>query len=290
MPPDLLQSILQSIQATWESLQSLCRKMCGERPISVVLTAVVISLFLCSGLSKSILDEFHNSDGESPAVQKTQGAPILDVNISPTSTVIPKPAISLKQHGYYTSPSDTLIVIGEVENTGNVDLDQAEVIVLLYEDDRFIGSDNGYIFGHGVRVGERALFRAFFSDPPQNWTHYELQVQAEPISEYARKYFYDDFVIEEIEIILRNNRWVAYGVVKNDGRQTMKLVEIVVGLYDDDGKLLGIIDDYIDLDKLGPGDTSTFTTDIPADYLVHGESDIGKVATWKTEIHGYPDE
>ncbi|MBN1285576.1 MAG: hypothetical protein JXB47_09270 [Anaerolineae bacterium] len=275
---------MQSVRNLWRGARRVLNHARRERSIPAWIALLAVGVFLLAGMSKAVLDA-PGAPPEVPAAYPTA----VDTREAPRSTFVLKPAVALLQHGYYINSLGTPVILGEVENTGNVDLDKVEIIVMLYDGERFLGSDNGFSFAEIVQVGERALFRAHFSDPPETWDRYEIQVQAEPASDYLKQRLYDGLTITEINVERRDSKWVAFGKVKNTGSRPMRIVQVVVGLYDAGDRLLGIADGYVDLDRLAPGVTSTFTVDTYVDYLLV-DAQTAKVAAWRVEVHGYPDE
>ncbi len=249
----------------------------------LVLVAAVAGGALLMAFAEAAVEQVTQTPIPEPTLENAPNAPALPAKADPPPT--PQSGMQVVQQSYYTTSSGVLVIVGEVRNIGGIPLEEIEVIAMLYEDDRFIGSDKGWAVVDVVLPGEQALFEVWYSDAPAGWDRYELQLQAEPASDHALERHYPHFEVEA-SVELRKNKWTVFGTVTNTGGRAMRLVEVYMGLYAKDGTLLSIANDYVDLDQIGPGETSTFTTYAYKDHLTAAVP----VDAWKAWVDAAPVE
>jgi hypothetical protein len=154
--------------------------------------------------------------------------------------------------------SNTLYIVGEVENTGNQAADRVQIIARFYQGDTLVGTENTYTSLWRVFAGERGAFRFIVLDPPL-YDRYELEVVwEEPITE-----------VEYVPVKILNTNTHDYlshkvfGEIQNTTTKELSAVLISVTFYDINNNVVSVEYATTIISPLPPNGISTFdaTTD-----------------------------
>lgn len=181
----------------------------------------------------------------------------------------------------YVDSIDALHIVGELQNTGNVDLEFVEVDASVYgADGTLIAGDFTYSETDVVFVDEIVPFNVVFIDIDVagiDYT-YELQIQAEP-ADFLIHSNHREFVVSDDQMSPGPfGGYKIVGQVENVGQETAEFVEVIATLYDADGNVVGVDFTFADTDTLDPGMKSPFTVDIL--------STSGEAASYKLIVEG----
>jgi hypothetical protein len=202
---------------------------------------------------------------EPVAVVEATEAPIEEE--APAATDIPRPTATLEpvmaaevlSANWYEDSIGTLWFVGELQNTGEVDLGGVEIIVSLkVEDGSLVGVASSYATVSVVGVDEKAPFSVMFSEPGE-WTDYEINVEAGKAGSFDYAISYRDLeIIDSSGIPGDFPVYKVVGQVENVGDGDAEFVEITATLYDAEGAVVGVDSTYAEFDVLKVGQVSPF--------------------------------
>lgn len=155
---------------------------------------------------------------------------------------------------HYTDDSGYLYIVGEVKNTGDVNLEYVEIIATIYDDSTVVGSQSTFTMLDILEPNQDSPFK-IMKQEPDSWTDYtleidysstlstpynELQIQGVSDSEDDLGYYYIN------------------GEVENTGTEGVEYVEVVASIYDSGGNIIETNFVYTNPETLDPGDTAPF--------------------------------
>ena len=150
--------------------------------------------------------------------------------------------------------------IGEIRNTGKRPIAKPETIISLLD-----AQGNRLLFETGYTIHDVLLPDAsipvvvLFTDPPPEWSSFEVFLQAEEVS--GREFMsYIDLTPTDAGIGRDEFAdYVLTGEVQNTGELRAEFVQAVVSLYGEHKHIVGAGSAYVDHSKLEPGERSPFT-------------------------------
>lgn len=156
----------------------------------------------------------------------------------------------------------TLFFCGEVRNDGDAPREDVEVQINLFDQSGAeIASDRRQVQLRYLNPGEVASFLVLFSDTPWlTYQRYQLQVRSDP-AEFQLQYTLRGFAITEVAYTPDEFSDALSGQVQNNSGEAARFVEVLVTLYDREGRVVGVSQQYADISNevpLEPGATTTF--------------------------------
>ncbi|MCK5396780.1 MAG: PKD domain-containing protein [Thermoplasmata archaeon] len=187
-----------------------------------------------------------------------------------TISVQPLPAnASIRSHSSYIDPFSVFNIVGEVENTGTVNLDNIEITATYYDtNDSVIRINKTFSSLHIVKPGEKSCFWLYAHiNQIIDYSYYTLEITYEETDIEP----YDDFAILN-DTVSYNNPLGWYqidGEVKNIGNEIGISIELVFTGYDSNGTVIdaGPSTDVVQPATLNPGETGVFKLLIAEEYL-----------------------
>ena len=150
--------------------------------------------------------------------------------------------------------------IGEILNTGSRPIAKPETIIsLLDAQGNRLLFETGYTVHDVLPPNETIPVVVLFTDPPPEWSAFEVFLQAEEIT--GREFMaYIDLIATEAEIGRDEFAdYVLTGEVQNTGEKRSDFVQVVVSLYGEHKHMVGVGSAYVAQSKMEPGDRSPFT-------------------------------
>lgn len=203
-----------------------------------------------------------------PAPTATSAATATPTRIPPTATAPPaKIEVVAENVSNYRDSIGTLWYVGEVVNKGQGDAGDIKVAISLLNDTgQTAAAGSSSTLGLPVvKAGGKTVWRALVDKAPEAWREERIQVQAGPVSSFARGYYYYDLKLDGLTVTPPANQYSSIAVtgqVLNTGTATAQYVQITVGIYDAAGKLLRVADGSAKLDQIAPGGTAPFSVEI----------------------------
>lgn len=163
----------------------------------------------------------------------------------------------------FSGYSRTVIFLGEVVNTGQQGLQSPLVHLVLYDD---AGAKLDVVTGRTehdlVPPGAVVPFKVYLSNPPPNWTRFEIiyRPQAADGSEYMA---YTDFESLEDQSTPDDDypsSRIISGRVRNTGRQSVRFVQAIISIYNTEEQIIGMADIYLNGldDRMAPNQVLPF--------------------------------
>jgi len=150
--------------------------------------------------------------------------------------------------------------VGQIINMGRRAIAKPEVIISL-QDERGnrLRFETGYPVHDVVPPGDSVPVTVLFTDPPPEWQSFEVFIQAKPAT--GREFMaYTDFSWDKAKVSQDEFSYFAFsGRVTNVGQATAEFVQVVISLYDQDDKIVGMGSAHVEHSKLGPGESSPFS-------------------------------
>jgi len=156
---------------------------------------------------------------------------------TPTPTPLPFDIVNLY---FDRTPLGGLWCLGEIHNTSDVDLEQVQVMVTLYDDQHeVLASGSAFVQLDLIAPDGRAPFAIFFPDAPATFASYEAQPLS-GVPAYVGGY-YRDLEVRGTEA--EGERYASYtvrGRVVNVGPEDAVGVSVVITAYDALGHVIGV--------------------------------------------------
>ena len=179
----------------------------------------------------------------------------------------------------YTSDDGSLHIVGEIENTTNVPLNQIKITAKLLDENGFqIGEINAIPINNVVMPGMNVPFDIIITGPDSHITSdYNLEFNykiAEPKNQVIQ------IISSELKQDSQGNLMIS-GTLENNGEITANMINVIATLYDRDGMVVTTSSVRMQPDFLRSGDTSFFIIPIHeksqsihvVDYTLTAESD-----------------
>lgn len=200
--------------------------------------------------------------------------------VPPTATKTPVPptstpfvgGVSIKSHRGI-SVSDSLYVVGEVQNTTDNSVYFAQIQAKFYDNaHQLVAVEDGYTYLTRTGPGQLNPFKVILSNAPTTIATYELSLTSRNSTSL------DYRSITVLSQQTRNNFGTeVFGEVRNDAEDVVRSPQVVVTFYDANGSVLDTDYSYASGGDLAKGQTdiysiSTFSDDPFSSYTVQAES------------------
>ncbi|ABX04039.1 MAG TPA: hypothetical protein DEF47_04985 [Herpetosiphon sp.] len=170
----------------------------------------------------------------------------------------PPPAtLAIVSHRTYVDSIDFRWIVGEVVNNTASNQQFVKVIANLYDaGSNLVGTETGYTILDIVKAGTKSPFSILILEPPANFDHYTLQIEARetttaPLDTFAILSFGN----RDSEI--GNYRYV-YGEVRNDTGVPVKFTKIAITCYTKESTVQQVGFGYTSLQNIAVGQSSAF--------------------------------
>lgn len=180
---------------------------------------------------------------------------LMTVSVQPVQAAS---EVTIISHSSFYTSNDTLYIIGEVENTGDVATEFTKVNATLYDaDDQVIDTKVGYATLDILLPGRKSPFyiMMFEDDGSLDVDDYSLTISWDD---------YEEGKEEGLEIISSDDHIDALdflhvtGEVKNIGSETATEVIVCATFYDSEGTVVGRDTQDVEPTTLSPDQTGTF--------------------------------
>lgn len=179
----------------------------------------------------------------------------------PTATPTPLP-FDIENLHFNRTPLGGLWCLGEMHNTGGVDLEQVQVMVTLYDDQHEPLADaSAFVQLDLIAPDGRSPFAVFFPDAPATFASYEAQPLSS-VPAYVRSH-YRDLEVRDVEA--EGERYASYtvrGRVVNVGPEDAVGVSLVVTAYDALGHVIGLRKGIPEHNVVPRGGETTFQVEL----------------------------
>jgi LysM repeat protein len=200
-------------------------------------------------------------------------------NLLPTATPLP---LGVRGVAFYETPVGSLWCMGEVVNTTDAALTNAQVrVTLLDEAGAPVAEADAFAAADLIPAGTRSPFGILFTTPPQSWANSQVTVvRGEVAGELAAAYV--PMEVTAFEGQPADNQFRVTGSVQNTSAgQTAGSAFVIVTTYDAEGQVTGFRQQKVPLEApLPPGNG------VPFDLLmtVHESppADLNVVALGRT--------
>ena len=207
-------------------------------------------------------------------------AEIPSYDITLAASACPTPVI-LANHSTYTT-SYSLVVVGEVQNNGEIGLSSVEVIANLFnDDDQLIDTATATVALGVLPPGDKTCFGLSLSEW-EGWSYYEFETPT--------YYSTSDYQLQNMTVYNDNGAYNPddgsyriLGFVRNDNDVRVRYVQPVVTLYDASGTVVGCSYTYVNSTHLEPGQSSSFELTFSGWYR-----DYADVASYRIQVDGNP--
>jgi hypothetical protein len=166
--------------------------------------------------------------------------------------------VRLVSHSSFYNTINTLWVVGEVENTGDMATQYVKISAAFYNStNELVATGYGYTSLDVVLPGRKSPFDILLSESEGS-----LKVH-----NYSLTVSWDDYAMGKpigLEILSNSSYIDAYGYmivdgeIKNTGNLVANYTEVIATFYDADGTVVGCDFDYTDPTHLAPSQTATF--------------------------------
>jgi hypothetical protein len=222
---------------------------------------------LAAGLYYASVEEWLNNT-EIPRYDIT-----LTVNGCPT------PAI-LTNHSYHATTFGSLIIVGEVQNIGELSVRGVNVVANLFNNsDQLIDTGKDTAELSVLPPGEKTCFMIGLSEF-EGWSYYEFETPT--------YYSANDNQLQNLTVYNDNGTYDPddgsyriLGFVRNDNNIRIEYVQPIATLYDASGTVVGCSYTYVNSTHLNPGQSSSFELTFSAYY-----GDYADVASYRIQVDG----
>jgi hypothetical protein len=179
----------------------------------------------------------------------------------------------------YVSADGSLHIVGEIENSSNVPLNQIKIIAKLLDDDGFqIGQVSGNPINNVIMPGMNGAFDIIITGHDlRSASNYNLEFNyrvAEPKNQVIQ------IISSDLKKDNQGNLAIS-GTLENQGEITANMINVVATLYDRDGNVVTLSSVQLQPDFLRAGDSNFFIIPIhektqsihAVDYSLTAESD-----------------
>lgn len=170
-----------------------------------------------------------------------------------------------------------LHVVGIIRYNGDTPRGKADIVATLTgPNGEVLGTDDALYTPAIIKPHSVIPYLIYFSEPPASWDKIEITVRADPLSDFEQRLYTDQVEVTQSSLSGGNK---VLGRVKNTSSKNVGSATIVGVLYDPSGKVLDVAQTYSKLDKLAPGEESTFDLDF--------NSEAGGGKTYQLFVSGY---
>ena len=169
-------------------------------------------------------------------------------------------AIGFAHLNHWLDSSGGVVLVGQVKNNSSEPLEFVRVNAQLFdgEGNLLVEQDN-FVSSERIAPGEYAPFSLVFADGlPEGTVRYDLTASARYADRMTGS-FYADFEHTGQAEFDGSGILIVSGQVRNRGGQTANLVKVIVTVFDDEHRVVGTDTTLVDVQQLGPGETSPYT-------------------------------
>jgi LysM repeat protein len=194
---------------------------------------------------------------------------------TPTSTPLPFTIAGLS---FQETPAGGLWCFGEVYNTTAAVIEQAQVLVRLFDETgQAVDSASGFIALDVLPPGGRAPFAILFPRLSAQFSRYEaLPFGGVALAPKAR--YYLELEAVDVKADRRDETLTLSGVVRNKGESDAEKVKVTITGYDGEGRVVAMRQVAPAAPSLPPGEKAPFNADLRA----AGES----IITYTVQVQG----
>jgi LysM repeat protein len=199
----------------------------------------------------------------------------------PTATPLP---LVIQGVAFYETPVGSLWCLGEIVNTTDLTLVNAQVYVALFDaSGGLLVEASAFTAAEVIPPGERSPFGILFTSPPPDWTSSQVTIlRGEAAGPIAASYV--SMAVTETEGQPTGPQFQVSGIVQNTSPdETASSVDIIVTTYDAEGAVTAFRQVPVEITgALTPGSTAPFTIrlnsygSLPADF---GAIAIGHISS-----------
>lgn len=211
-----------------------------------------------------------------PSVQSTTVAsPTLSAAtpvLTPTAAAVPatpgRVEVAVEQVGNYRSAFGVLYFIGEVVNTGDLEVTNLQIAITLIGDaGQVVASGQANAIGVNVlAAGQRTVWAAPISNAPAQWKEERVRPQAVAATAETRAPFAAGLIVERAEVNPPADPAAGLtvaGVVRNSGTGAARFPLVTVGCYDAAGTLIMVDSGPAQQQEIAPGATAPYQVAVP---------------------------
>lgn len=168
-------------------------------------------------------------------------------------------AIEVAQLHAYQTPVETIWLLGEVINEGEVPAENIQVeIALVAADGQITETRTAWAVSSILMPGERAPFAVLLSDPPSFVSESVSVIGAQAVNDTGSRHV--DVSVVQAAVSSSGETVQLEGELQNTGKVTAVEPTIVATFYDEAGQMTGFSQQTV-ADTLGPGETIPFTVE-----------------------------
>jgi hypothetical protein len=223
------------------------------------LIGLVVTLVVVFATRRSSDDETTTADKKDDSAQHEEPKP---------NPLPPPPApgkVELRDIRFFASDSggDYLYAVGELVNTGSGPVNAPRAKVTVYDAAKTAldsGTCDAWIV-HDLQANEKVPCQAMMSKA-KGWTTYKVETET---SQTYVTYRAADLKISDVASVAPSRRWEPHkvsGKISNRSPFTAKNVWVLVGLYDEEGKVAGAGRTIVAGNDIEPGGSAAFSVSI----------------------------
>jgi hypothetical protein len=204
---------------------------------------LLIGTMVFIGIAFGIAGAFIARQEAPPADLGTHHAPAESVVVSqPAPEPAAPPTADFEMHHSLVSVGTNLHVLGMVTNTSEVAVRSPEVhVILLDATGADVHADHGYAKHGFLQPGERSPVDVLIQDaPPHEGMRTEVTVREAKWEPTAA----EGLIITPLPPTENRGNWRFAGEVRNDGQQAAQFVKVRITGWDEQDKLVGIVETY----------------------------------------------
>jgi len=183
-------------------------------------------------------------------------AEIPSYDITLTADVCPAPVV-LANHSHYTTSYDSLIVVGEVQNSGEVGLSPVNVVANLFgSNGQLVDTGTNGVYLSVLPPGDKTCFTIGL-DEPDGWSYYAFETPT--------YYSTSDDRLQNMTIYNDSGTYNPdggsyriLGFVRNDNNARVRSIQPIVTLYNVSGTVIGCSYTFVNSTDLDPAQSSSF--------------------------------
>lgn len=170
-------------------------------------------------------------------------------------------AVGFTSLNHWVDGNGGFVLVGQVRNNASQPLEFVRINAQLYdaegelllEQDDFVSSDR-------IAPGEYAPFSITFADGlPDGTVRYDIAAAARYASATSQTFYGEDnFALTSAAEFDDNGVMVVSGQVRNEGTETVRLVKVIVAVFDASHRIVGTDTTLVDVQELAPGESSAY--------------------------------
>jgi hypothetical protein len=188
--------------------------------------------------------------------------------VRPTSTPLPKPQVALEQVGYYRDTWGELWFMGELVNSGALDAGDFLIsIELLGSSGRVVASATLAADDIGVaalKPGQKTVWHVKIPEAPRQWQTERIEATAGPVVITRGQSPYLALRADGVQLAGPTapfKRIIASGQLHDVGLAPVHDARIKLALYDDTGKLIGVVEGWPKFEDVPAGGAVAFSVE-----------------------------